>query len=93
MVDGRPGVNAFPLRKPVPASAIHAASTPDGRALINCMIELATGRSLAVSAARDDTRFLVFLPSRLQTLNTYTIASLADGAFDGQRAPLQEDSV
>src|SRR5471030_1260994 len=29
MVDGRPGVNAFPLRKPVTASAIGGASTPD----------------------------------------------------------------
>ena len=60
MVDGRSGVNTFPLRKHVTASAIPVASTPDCRALINCVIELATGRSLAVCAARDDTLFFGF---------------------------------
>ena len=62
----RPGVDAFPRRKPATASAIRAASTLDWRALINCVIALATGRSLAVSAARDDTRFFGFPAFKLE---------------------------
>ena len=48
-IDGRPGVDAFPLRKPVTASAMRTRLLLID-AIDSCVIELATGRSLAVCA-------------------------------------------
>ena len=48
------GVVAIPLRKPATAAAMHHPSTLDRRALKKYVTEPATGRSLAVCAARDD---------------------------------------
>src|SRR5438552_19126383 len=54
-VQSRSGVDAFRFAQAVPASALDHASTRDRRALLNWVTELATVRSVAVCAARDDT--------------------------------------
>src|SRR5438477_13118564 len=80
-VEGRSGVDAPPLRKPLTASALGHASTPDRRSLIPWVIQLA-GVVSALLPGRDPglrglgmTRVSWF--AKTKTLNRYSDIAIA----------------